>query len=78
MSEEHHMGNDMKNEIEKKCKEREEIAKGKKEFDSHKQQMQAEILAKDKERKEIAKAKKEYEEKKPELFREIKEKVEKK
>ena len=74
----HHLAAEMKNQIEGKCKEREEIAEGKAAFDAKKGALQAEILAKDKERKEIAEGKAEYEAKKPELFKEIKEKVEEK
>ena len=73
-----HLGAEMKNQIQEKCKEKEKIAEGKAAFDAKKGSLQAEILAKDKERKEIAEGKAQYEAKKPELFKEIKEKVDQK
>jgi len=78
MSEQPHLGAEMKNQIQEKCKEKEKIAEDKAEFDAKKGSLQAEILAKDKERKEIAEGKAKYEAKKPELFKEIKEKVDQK
>ena len=71
MTEQHHLADEMKAQIEGKCKEREEIAEGKAVFDSKKGSLQAEILAKDKERKLIAEGKAEFDSKKGSLQAEI-------
>ena len=78
MAEQHHLGADMKSQIEGAVKEKEKIAEGKAAFDAKKPDMFKEIQAKAKEKEEIAKGKEQYEAKKPELFKEIKEKVDKK
>ena len=83
MSEEkHHLGQDMKSQIEKEVAEKKKIAEGKKEFDKKRPSLQAEIAKKaqahEKIAQEIEKGKKEFDAKKGELFKEIEKKVAKK
>ena len=51
MSEQPHLGAEMKNQIQKACEEKEKIAEGKKEFEAKKPELFKEIQAKVEEKK---------------------------
>ena len=80
--EQHHLKDEMKNEITKACQEKEKIAEGKKAYDAKRPSLKAEIEAKakahEKVANQIAEGKKEFDSKKQELFKEIQNKAEKK
>ena len=73
--EQHHLKDEMKNEITKACQEKEKIAEGKKAYDAKRPSLKAEIEAKAKAHEklanEIAEGKKEFDKKRPSLQAEI-------
>ena len=70
-----HLGEEMKNQIQKEVAEKEKIAEGKKEYDAKKPNLKAEIEKKAQEHEKILEGKKEYDAKKPNLKAEIEKKA---